>query len=102
MNVFSKIIGLLPLAILAIEKIAGDLQGHQKKQMVTDILQAAAQGVAQASPENAGTAQAAADLATSMIDGVVAIVKPQAKAQPAASAPAPASTQEVAAAAIAQ
>lgn len=74
-SIFSMILKLLPILILAAEKIGADLQGHQKKQMVSDILQSTAQAVAVASPENAKTAQAAADLAVSTLDSVVAIVK---------------------------
>jgi hypothetical protein len=76
MNTFSKILELLPTLILAVEKVAADLSGHQKKQMVSDVLQSTAQAVAQSSPENGKLAQAAADLAVSTLDSVVAIVKP--------------------------
>ena len=74
-SIFSKIVGLLPTLIQAVEKVAVDLEGGQKKQIVTDILNSTAAAVASTSPENAGMATAAAAVAVEAIDGVVAIIK---------------------------
>lgn len=93
--IFSKILSLLPALILAVEKVAADLAGHQKKQMVIDLINATAQAVGQQSPDNAALATAAAALAAETLDGVVAVVK-QAKAPAAAL-----TTQETAAAVVA-
>jgi hypothetical protein len=95
MNIFSMILGLLPTLILAIEKVSGDLAGHQKKQIVTDLLTSTAAAVGQVSPGNAATAKAAAALAAETLDSVVAILK-SAKGQTV-----PVTTQETAAAAVA-
>lgn len=75
MNIFAKIMGLLPTLIVAIETVGNDLAGHQKKQAVTDALASIADGVAQACPEHGPAAQAAAKVANAAIDGVVTVLK---------------------------
>lgn len=89
MNFLKLFLATLPTAIKYAGKIGQDLQGHQKKQIVTDILAGLAEGVGQASPEHAEVAAGAAELATQMIDQVHASLKSAGVLAPSVPAPTP-------------
>jgi len=100
MNWLALILGLLPKAIVGTEAVATDVKGGQKKQAVTDALNAIASGIAQVAPAEAQAASDAAAVAIASIDGVCAVLQDAGVLKPHTTVPAAAAASALTASSV--